>query len=150
MHEEDERRKSQEAAIQGAVRNELNIHRHKDMEHRERQTIICHYQAERRRKLMTQKQQGVREKACHDTDRLCLPQHCARKNAVIYASDYVNLGKSYSSSHHRLPVSFDPRDEAASQHRRHNSQATHQSELSSLFDTCSMDDDEELEEIALE
>lgn len=152
MHEEDERRKKQEAAIQRAIRNEMDIHRQKDTAYRQRQTIISHYQAERRRKLMTQKQLGVK---LSGTDSRHPPHYGTRSNATMYDSGFIHLGKSRSSSHHKSPVSFDTRDEVASEattstkHRRHNSQATQQSELSSLFDACSLDE-EDLEEIALE
>ena len=155
MAEEDERRKHQEAAIQRAIRNELDIHRQKDMVQRQRQTIISHYQAERRRKLMTQKQQGMKRSSCNAAHRHP-PQYAMGSSTSKYDSDFAYLGTSRSSSHHRSAVvSFDTRDDVASEaasapkHRRTNSQATQHSEMSSLFDACSLDDDD-LEEIALE
>jgi hypothetical protein len=59
MQEEEERRKQQEAAIQRTIRAELDLQRHQEMTQRHEQTIISHYQSQRRRKLMTQKQEVI-------------------------------------------------------------------------------------------
>jgi hypothetical protein len=59
MQEEEERRKQQEAAMQRTIRAELDLQRHQEMTQRHEQTIISHYQAQRRRKLMTQKQDVI-------------------------------------------------------------------------------------------
>ena len=154
MAEEDERRKKQEAAIQRAIRNELDIHRQKDMAQRHRQTIISHFQSERRRKLMIQKQQGKKRSGCY-ADGRHPPEDAIQCDNSVGESDFAYLGTSRSSSHHCSRVSFDTRDDIADEatsapkHRRHNSQATQNSELSSLFDICSLDE-EDLEDIALE
>ena len=79
MHEEDERRKQQEAAIQRTIRAELDLQRHEEMTQRHEQTIISHYQAQRRRKLMTQKQNATIAASMKDTtgtvDVLSTSQH---------------------------------------------------------------------------
>lgn len=63
MHEEEERRKEHEAAVQRAVRNELQIHRHQEMLQRRHEkqvgSVVSRYQEERRRKLMTQKAESA-------------------------------------------------------------------------------------------
>lgn len=59
MHEEEERRKEHQAVIQRAIRNELEVHRQKDMLQRRHEkevgSVVSQYQEERRRNLMAQK-----------------------------------------------------------------------------------------------
>jgi hypothetical protein len=60
MHEEEERRKEHEAAVQRAVRTELEIHRHQEILQRQHEmevgsAVSSYYQRERRRILMAQK-----------------------------------------------------------------------------------------------
>jgi hypothetical protein len=63
MHDEEERKRQDEDSIQRAIQAELPEveHQRKEMKESNNRDVILHFQAQRRRKLMTQKHVGLRE-----------------------------------------------------------------------------------------
>jgi hypothetical protein len=125
MHEEQERRKEQEAAIQCAIRNELDMRRHKEMEERERDIITTHYQAQRRRKLMTQKQAcGLLGESLSTGDdvarnhRQPSPFGNHTPDATLYDPDFVPVHKKYHSNKQVSSVEMQGFCPALTQHKQ--------------------------------
>lgn len=146
MYEEDERRKEHEAAIQRAIRNELDLHRQTDIEQRQRQSIVSHYQAQRRRKLMMQKEIDWMDARRSCTDGQRQPPQCA-----------TMFIRSHSSSRRGSVVKSDVSEDTTSETTRSlqsksfgsSKHKRQKSEMSCLLDEDSFDG-EELEEIVLE
>jgi len=154
MKEEDERRKKHEASIQRAIRNELDIHRHEEMSRRHNEAVVVHFQAQRRRKLMTQKKQVGMEVACDEV----FPTNNRASPDIRDGSDCLPIQNStgYSSA----PNSFvkpeageyiSPQTIRSNDALRQNLcvYTKERGGLSSLLDD-SLEDDEDFEEIMIE
>lgn len=151
MHEEEERKKSQEESIQRAIRQELDMREEQELQNRGRQDIISHFQAQRRRKLMSQKQASKAEGQLED---LRCGQESERQSPQQDSSSPLD-------SDYRVTARYDidtsenqeyvpPIQAALSKSSAFSIGNQQRSELSSLMDEDLFLHEEDLEEIVLE
>lgn len=147
MHEEEERKKHQEASIQRAIQNELDERQQKEAEQHEKSNIMTHFQAQRRRKLMAQKQAGMSDDRDDRNNTSCHRQPPQQDHSAPFHPDLLMTSRSQLSiDQHRCTI---PNYPAVFKTTAFSNVARQRSELSSLMDEDSLEDDD-LEDITLE
>lgn len=173
MNEENERRKEHETAIQNAIRNELDVHRRKEMMVIRDDLIRAHKEAtgsrlidKRRQKLMIQKANSMVELSKNnDRDQ---PMECDRVDYTSAGTKHPTIAKSRSFSitiskpevsstlentKTRRSLAVSPRESLAKGEgsQRNSSLMSKVTENTlSLFDNSLEEDDFDFEEIRIE
>ncbi|KAG7370818.1 hypothetical protein IV203_019388 [Nitzschia inconspicua] len=150
MQEEDSRRKHQEDSIQKAIQKELDMRKEQEKKDCERRSITSHFESERRRKLMAQKQSCIREQNFDEQIRIGFAaqrQQLQQYDASPLDDDYSITAKNrVQMNHQELCVRTNSTLSRASTFSTGWGKAI---ELSSLMDEDSQVDEVELEEIML-
>jgi hypothetical protein len=143
MQEEDERRRQQDQAIQRALQRERDMQR--DIQEPVKQSTILHFQAQRRRKLMIQKQAGLKEGIIVSNPKYLCHQQPQQQNSP----DPEYLVTCRSQLYRDDDESTVPNQTSLSKFHVFYNDMGRRIELSSLLDDEPIDDDD-LEEIVLE